>query len=49
MHIAVCDDNVADRKQTERLLQRASDRHASTTGVFYIDSDKWFPARQGIN
>lgn len=38
MHIAVCDDNVADRKQMERLLQRSSDRHASTTGVFYIDS-----------
>ena len=38
MHIAVCDDNIADRKQMERLLQRASDRHANTTGVFYIDS-----------
>lgn len=38
MHIAVCDDNVADRKQMERLLQRASDRRIHTTGVFYIDS-----------
>jgi DNA-binding LytR/AlgR family response regulator len=38
MHIAVCDDNVADRKQMERLLQRASDRRINTTGVFYIDS-----------
>ena len=26
MHIAVCDDNIADRKQTERLLSRQSDR-----------------------
>ncbi|MCD7724979.1 MAG: hypothetical protein LUI12_05420 [Clostridiales bacterium] len=38
MHIAVCDDNVADRKQMERLLQRSSDRRIQTTGVFYIDS-----------
>lgn len=26
MHIAVCDDNVADRKQLERLLKRESDK-----------------------
>ncbi len=38
MHIAVCDDNIADRKQMERLLERASDRRIHTTGVFYIDS-----------
>lgn len=38
MHIAVCDDNIADRKQMERLLGRASDRRLSTTGVLYIDS-----------
>lgn len=38
MHIAVCDDNVADRKQMERLLGRASDKRMSTTGVLYIDS-----------
>lgn len=38
MHIAVCDDNVADRKQMERLLTRASDKRIHTTGVFYIDS-----------
>jgi DNA-binding LytR/AlgR family response regulator len=38
MHIAVCDDNIADRKQMERLLQRASDRRINTTGVFYSDS-----------
>ena len=25
MHIAVCDDNIADRKQMQRLLERASD------------------------
>ena len=38
MHVAVCDDNIADRKQMERLLGRASDRRIHTTGVFYIDS-----------
>ena len=38
MHIAVCDDNIADRKQMERLLGRASDRRIHTTGVLYIDS-----------
>ena len=38
MHIAVCDDNIADRKQMERLLGRASDRRLHTTGVLYIDS-----------
>lgn len=38
MHIAICDDNVADRKQLERLLKRESDKRASTTGVLYVDS-----------
>lgn len=38
MHIAICDDNIADRKHLERLLSRESDRRLSTTGVFYIDS-----------
>lgn len=38
MHIAICDDNVADRKQLERLLKRESDARATTTGVFYVDS-----------
>lgn len=38
MHIAVCDDNIADRIQTERLLGRESDAHINTTGNFYIDS-----------
>ena len=38
MHVAVCDDNIADRKQMERLLGRASDRRIHTTGVLYIDS-----------
>jgi DNA-binding NtrC family response regulator len=36
MHIAVCDDNIADRKQTERLLSRESDRRKADTGVFYV-------------
>lgn len=38
MHIAICDDNVADRKQMERLLSRESDRRIPTTGNLYIDS-----------
>lgn len=38
MHIAICDDNIADRKQLERLLGRESDKRKSTTGVFYVDS-----------
>ncbi len=39
MHIAVCDDNIADRKQTERLLGRQSDRFFKESGErLYIDS-----------
>lgn len=38
MHIAICDDNVADRKQLERLLKRESDRRSRTTGILYADS-----------
>ena len=39
MHIAVFDDNIADRKQTERLLKRQSDRYQSEGKEhFYIDS-----------
>ena len=38
MHIAVCDDNVADRKQTERLLDRESVKRIPTTGNLYVDS-----------
>ncbi len=38
MHIAVCDDNIADRKQMERLLHRASDRFkAEHLEGFFID------------
>lgn len=38
MHLAICDDNIADRKQMERLLGRESDRRLHTSGVFYVDS-----------
>lgn len=38
MHIAVCDDNVADRKQLERLLKRESDKRKGTSGLIYTDS-----------
>ena len=33
MHLAICDDHMADRKQMERLLGRESDRRLNTTGV----------------
>lgn len=38
MHIAICDDNVADRKQLERLLKRESDARALAAEGFYVDS-----------
>lgn len=38
MHVAICDDNVADRKQMERLLARESDRRMSKDGNLYVDS-----------
>ncbi len=38
MHIAVLDENIADRKQLERLLDRESDRRISTSGNLFVDS-----------
>lgn len=38
MHIAICDDNVADRKQLERLLGRESDKRKTDSDAFYCDS-----------
>lgn len=38
MHIAICDDNMADRHQMERLLQRESDRIKITSEPLYVDS-----------
>lgn len=38
MHIAICDDNVADRKQLERLLKREGDARALQAEGFYVDS-----------
>lgn len=38
MHIAVCDDNIADRKQLERLLKRESDKRKELSGLLYTDS-----------
>lgn len=37
MHIAICDDNIADRKQLERLLKRESDNLRGTREPFYLD------------
>ena len=38
MHVAICDDNVADRKHLERLLSRESDKRAGTPDILYIES-----------
>ena len=38
MHVAICDDNVADRKHLERLLSRESDKRAGTPNILYVDS-----------
>lgn len=37
MHIAVCDDNVADRKQFERLIRREADRRATEEVVLFAN------------
>ncbi len=38
MHIAICDDNMADRHHLERLLKRESEKRFSTTGILYTDA-----------
>lgn len=38
MYIAVVADNIADRKQLERLLGRANDALCEETGTLYIDA-----------
>lgn len=39
IYVAICDDNIADRKQTERLLNREKDSRLNTNGdVIYIES-----------
>ncbi len=38
MHIAVCDDNMADRHQMERLLKREADRRKDSSCNLYTDS-----------
>ena len=38
MHIAICDDNIADRKQTERLMKRESDKLKSRGDTLYCES-----------
>ena len=38
MHIAVCDDNLADRHQMERLLGRESDKQEDTSEMLVVDS-----------
>ena len=36
MHIAICDDNIADRKHLERLLSRESDKRMGTPNLLWI-------------
>lgn len=38
MHIAICDNNIADRKQTERLMNRECHKRQTTEHMLYIDS-----------
>ena len=38
MHLAICDDNIADRKHLERLLLRESDARAASHGILYVDA-----------
>ena len=38
MHVALCDDNTADRKQSERLLQKESLNRIPVSGPLYVDS-----------
>ncbi len=38
MHIAICEDNIADRHQTERLLNRQAQSRRSDEEGYYIDS-----------
>lgn len=38
MHIAICDDNIADRHQMERLFKKESDARKEVYGPLYIDS-----------
>lgn len=45
LYVAICDDNVADRKHFERLLGRENDERQKTAGVIYIDS---FGSREAL-
>ncbi len=38
MHIAIVEDNIADRHQTERLLSREVDRRRTEEEGYYVDS-----------
>ncbi len=38
MHIAICDDHYADRKQIERLLKKESESRRCTGDNLYVDS-----------
>lgn len=38
MHIAICEDNIADRHQTERLMNRQAQSRRNDEDGYYIDS-----------
>ncbi len=38
MHIAICDDNIVDRKQMERLIKKEADKRTSFAETLYADS-----------
>lgn len=38
MHIAICEDNIADRHQTERLMNRQAQSRRTDEEGYYIDS-----------
>jgi DNA-binding LytR/AlgR family response regulator len=44
MHIAICDDNIADRHQSERLIGRESERRKTDEEGYYVDSYGSFDA-----
>lgn len=53
MHIALLDENVADRKQLERLLGREADKRKDENGIHYVDSfgegQSLFPKRMSYD
>jgi len=53
MHIALLDENIADRKQFERLIDREADKRKDINGVHYTDAygegSNLFPRRMSYD